>query len=144
MTDLEILKTKLDNIDDNYLLLGLHKFHFIDDVIEYVEQTKTSENVTFQVASTIMHLLRKRLIKSDKEIKHIERAKRNEEMYKHSMRILESKYGNKARPIYANIRTVLHEQYSVRNSEPVSLIEAVNIIGIDEYERIVQYVLDCD
>lgn len=143
MTDLEILKSKLDNIDDNYLLLGLHKCHFIDDVIEYVEQTKTSENVTFQVAFTIMHLLRKRLIKSDKEIKHIERAQRYEEMYKHSMRILESKYGNDARPIYTNIRTALHT-HGVNHSEPISLMEAVNIIGIDEYNEIVQYVLTCE
>lgn len=134
------IEQKLNNIDDYYLLLGLGKIVFLNDVIEYVRQTSPNSELPFKVGFKIMELLQYRLQKSEREINHIERAKRYKELHQSAIDILKQTYGHNARTIYANIRTLLHNKYNINFSEPLSLDDCLITIGKTNFQKILDLI----
>lgn len=52
-------------------------------------------------------------------------------------RLLTQAYGIFGDVIYFDIRTLLHNKYGIRFTEPISLVQCLTIIGKNEYETIV-------
>ncbi|NEW62617.1 hypothetical protein GMA11_04335 [Granulicatella sp. zg-ZJ] len=132
-----MINEKLNDIDKHYLLIGLGKCAFINDVIDEVEKTKPySQNLTYAVAFRLLELLDDRLAKTytKKELEYIQKADREKQQKQTDIAVLSKRYGQKrATKIYDN---TFNHCFNKGYRKPNSLSQAIKIIGYDVYNDI--------